>query len=222
MYQYFVALIIGFLLGSLPFAWIIVKITTGKDVRDEGSGSVSTRNTIRTAGYLWAILTATLDVTKGFLAAFLTRFYIAKVTASFTFELSIFCTALAGIAAFAGHCWMPWMKFKGGKGFAVFSGALAVINPWGIIVWWLGILIYLLITRYSGISGILATASVALLNTFFYIFSVWNPYWSAWGTIVFGWGCVILAILRHIPDFKGMKTGEIKRWKGIKVSQWMR
>ena len=79
MYQYFVALIIGFLLGSLPFAWIIVKITTGKDVRDEGSGSVSTRNTIRTAGYLWAILTATLDVTKGFLAAFLTRFYIAKV-----------------------------------------------------------------------------------------------------------------------------------------------
>ncbi|MCK5183203.1 MAG: glycerol-3-phosphate acyltransferase, partial [Candidatus Heimdallarchaeota archaeon] len=53
MYQYFIAPIIGFLFGSIPFSWLIVKIATGKDVREEGSGSVSSRNTIRTAGYFW-------------------------------------------------------------------------------------------------------------------------------------------------------------------------
>ncbi|NHJ32733.1 MAG: glycerol-3-phosphate acyltransferase, partial [Asgard group archaeon] len=65
MYQYFIAPIIGYLLGSIPFAWIIVKLVTGKDVREEGSRSVSGRNTVRTAGYFWAMLTGSLDITKG-------------------------------------------------------------------------------------------------------------------------------------------------------------
>ena len=76
MYQYFLAPLIGYLFGSIPFAWIIVKLTTGQDVRDSGSGSVSTRNTVRTAGWSWAILTGTLDVTKGFFGVFLVRFFI--------------------------------------------------------------------------------------------------------------------------------------------------
>ena len=73
MYQYFLAPIIGYLLGSIPFAWLIVKIVTGKDVREEGAGSVSTRNTVRTAGYPWAILTGILDNGKGFLADLLQK-----------------------------------------------------------------------------------------------------------------------------------------------------
>jgi len=228
MYQYFVAPIIGYLLGSIPFAWLIVKLVTGKDVRKEGSRSVSTRNTARTAGYFWATLTATLDVTKGFLAAFIVRFYIAPESATFTSDLSIFCAALAGIGAFAGHLWMPWLGFKGGKGFAVFSGALIVLNPYGILVWWLSLPIFLIIIRYSYLAGLSATISAALLGMFFFIFGhshippVPNIYWSDWGTIVHGFGCVFVLLLRLIPDFKAMKAGEIKRWSGMKVSQWLR
>lgn len=222
MYQYFIAPIIGFLFGSLPFAWLIVKIVTGKDVREEGSGSVSSRNTIRSAGYFWAILTSFLDISKGFLAVFITRFYLAPTAAMGSDDLSILCTALAGIGAFVGHLWMPWMKFKGGKGFAVLLGSLIVLNPYGNLVWVLSILLFLVIIRYSYLAGLSATISVALLGTFFYIFTVPNPYWSSWAVMVHGWGCVIILVLRLIPDFKAMRRGEIKRWGGIKISQWMK
>ncbi|NHJ85354.1 MAG: glycerol-3-phosphate acyltransferase [Asgard group archaeon] len=215
------ALIIGYLLGSIPFAWIIVKLVTGQDVRTTGSGSVSTRNTIRTAGYGWALITASLDVSKGFLAAFLTKFFIfpAQVFPSFP-EFTTLMAALAGVGAFAGHLWMPWMKFTGGKGFAVFSGALLVLNPWGILVWWLSIPLWLIIIRYSYLAGISATASVAILNTIFYVTDA--TFWSEWPILVHGWACVVIIILKMIPDFKKMRTGEIKRWQGIKVSQWMK
>ncbi|MFW9924763.1 MAG: glycerol-3-phosphate acyltransferase [Candidatus Thorarchaeota archaeon] len=222
MYQYFLAPIIGYLLGSLPFAWIIVKFRTGKDVRQEGSGSISSRNTIRTAGYYWAMLTSFLDITKGFLAVFITRFYLASTAAMNSSDLSILCTALAGVGAFAGHLWMPWMKFKGGKGFAVLLGSMFVINPYGNLVWVLSILLFLVIIRYSYLAGLAATISYALLNTFFFIFTVPNPYWSSWAVMIHGWGCVVLLVLRLIPEFKAMRRGEIKRWSGVKTSQWMK
>jgi glycerol-3-phosphate acyltransferase PlsY len=230
LYQYFVAPIIGYLLGSIPFAWLIVKLVTGKDVRKEGSGSASTRNTVRTAGYFWAILTAALDVTKGFLAAFIVRFYLTQlpVATALTDEMSIFCAALASIGAFAGHLWMPWLGFKGGKGFAVFSGALIVLNPYGILVWWLSLPIFLIIIRYSYLAGLSSTIAASLLGMFFFIFghnlvpAVPNAFWSDWGTIVHGFGCVIVLLFRLIPDFQAMRRGEIKRWSGMKVSQWMK
>ena len=215
MYQYFLAPIIGILFGSIPFAWIIVKLTTGKDVREEGSGSVSTRNTVRTAGWGWAVLTAALDISKGFFGVFLTRFVFFP-----NHEYIDLLVALCGIAAFAGHCWMPWMKFRGGKGFAVLTGTLMVINPWGILFWWGTLPIWLLITRYSGVSGICATASVAIGLTAFYLTG--TTYWHSWSVLVFGWGCTLLIILRMIPDFIAMSKGEIKAWKGLKISQWMR
>ena len=226
IYPYILAPIIGFFFGSLPMAWIIVRLVTGKDVRDEGSGSVSTRNTVRTAGYSWAILTASLDVTKGFLGTFLVR-YVFFNTLTFADPVYLdLLAALCGVAAFAGHCWMPWMKFKGGKGFAVLSGAMIVMNPWGLLVWWLSLPIYLIIIRYSGISGIMATASVAITYTIFYIvgeFTVLNgTYWNTWATMVFGWGCTLLIILRMIPDFIGMRNGSIKRWESVNVKQWMK
>ncbi|NHJ85903.1 MAG: glycerol-3-phosphate acyltransferase [Asgard group archaeon] len=222
MYQYFLAPIIGYLLGSLPFAWIIVKFRTGKDVRQEGSGSVSSRNTIRSAGYFWATITSFLDITKGFLAVFITRFYLASTTAMGSSDLSILCTALAGIGAYAGHLWMPWMKFKGGKGFAVLLGSMFVINPYGDLVWVLSIILFLVIIRYSYLAGLAATIIVALLDTLFCIFTVPNPYWSSWAVLVHGWGIVILLVIRLIPDFKAMRRGDIKRWSDLKVSQWMK
>ncbi|NHJ03540.1 MAG: glycerol-3-phosphate acyltransferase [Candidatus Heimdallarchaeota archaeon] len=220
MYQYFVAPLMGYFFGSLPFAWIIVRLVANKDVREEGSGSVSTRNTIRTIGYFWALLTGTLDITKGFLAVFITRFFLAPTVAMGSEDLSILCVALAGIGAFVGHLWMPWMKFKGGKGFSVLLGSYIVLNPYGNLVWVLSILLFLVIIRYSYLAGLLATITVALLDTFFFIFTVPNIYWSSWAVMVHGWGCVIILILRLIPEFKAMNKGIIKRWSGIKVTQW--
>ncbi|MBN1329777.1 MAG: glycerol-3-phosphate acyltransferase [Candidatus Heimdallarchaeota archaeon] len=221
MYQYFLAPIIGYLFGSIPMAWFIIKLTTGVDPRQVGSGSVSTRNTVRTAGYFWAILTAALDVSKGFIAGFLIRFYIfQESTFNGIYYNGFLLVALSGLGAFTGHCWMPWMKFKGGKGLAVLSGGLILANPYGLIVWWLSLPIWLILWRLSSMGAISATASVGILTTIFYLTGV--TYWNDWACMVFGWGCTILLVLRMIPDFKKIRTGEIKRWKGMKVSEWMK
>ncbi|MHA1125935.1 MAG: glycerol-3-phosphate acyltransferase [Candidatus Heimdallarchaeota archaeon] len=220
MYQYFLAPIIGYLLGSIPFAWIIVKIVTGKDIREEGAGSVSSRNTARVAGNPWAILTAIFDWGKGFLAVFLTRFYLAPPEAMGSIDLSILCTAIAGIGAFIGHLWMVWMKFKGGKAFSVLLGSLIIINPWGILVWVISIILFLFIIRYSYLAGLVATICNAILATFFFIFAVPNLYFGSWAVMVHGWACAIILVLRLIPEFKAMRRGEIERWKGMKSSQW--
>ena len=223
MYQYFIAPIIGYFFGSIPFAQIIVKLVSGKDVREEGAKSVSTRNTIRTVGFFWAIMTGILDISKGFLAVFITRYYLAPAAKMGSDDLSILCTALAGIGAFVGHLWMIWMKFKGGKGFAVLLGSLIVLNPYGLLVWPVSIVLFLVIIRYSYLAGMCSTIAVAILDTFFYIFQVPNPYWiylSSWALLVHGWGCAIILIIRLIPEFKAMRRGEIKRWSGLKSSQW--
>ncbi|MEA2071067.1 MAG: glycerol-3-phosphate acyltransferase [Asgard group archaeon] len=223
LYRYFVAPIIGYLFGSIPFAWLVVKLSTGKDIRKDGSGSVSTRNTVRLAGWGWAIFTATLDVTKGFLAVFLTQFYIfpePEVTIpEFNYNLYL-VIALCGLGAFAGHCWMPWMKFTGGKGYAVLTGSLMVLNPWGILIWWGTLPLWIVITRYSSFGAIASTATVSLAFTIFYLTEV--TYWHSWPLILFGCGCTLLTTLRWIPDFIKIKKGEIKPWKGLQISQWMR
>jgi glycerol-3-phosphate acyltransferase PlsY len=115
---------------------------------------------------------------------------------------------------------MPWLGFQGGKGFAVLSGALIVLNPWGILLWWGSLPIWLFITRYSSIGGIASTATVATGLTFFSIFEA--TAWHEMGLIVFGWGCTIVCVLRMIPDFKLIKKGEITPWKGLQISQWMK
>jgi len=222
MYQYFIAPLIGYFFGSIPMAWFIIKLTTGKDPRDEGSSSVSTRNTARTAGYHWAILTASLDVIKGFLGTFLTLFYIFPES-TFTvgeYYNGFLLISLVGLGAFAGHCWMPWMKFKGGKGFAVLSGCLIVINPWGVLLWWASMPLWMMLWKLSSAGGISATGSIGILTTVFWLTGA--THWSDWSLMIFGWGCTILVIIRMIPDFKKIRAGEIKRWSGFKLSEFLK
>ena len=96
--------------------------------------------------------------------------------------------------------------------------SLIIINPWGILTWILSLFLFLVIIRYSYLAGLAATICVAILGTFFFIFSVTN--WSSWAVMVHGWSCAIILVLRLIPEYQAMRRGEIERWKGLKSSQW--
>lgn len=142
----FVYLILGYLIGSLPFAVIVSKAFGLADPRSFGSGNPGATNVLRTGNKLAAALTLLGDAAKGWLAMFV----VAKVGADGT------ATAFAGLAAFLGHLFPVFLRFKGGKGVATAIGVLVGLDGWlaaGAALTWLATAV---VTRYSSLAAIVA------------------------------------------------------------------
>jgi glycerol-3-phosphate acyltransferase PlsY len=114
---YFVAAIGGYLLGSIPFGLVITRIAGLGDIREIGSGNIGATNVLRTGRKDLAAATLLLDAGKAGIAA-----------AIFGMLFSPIAGLVAGAAAFFGHCFPVWLKFKGGKGVATFVGTILVVH----------------------------------------------------------------------------------------------
>lgn len=117
------AVVIGYLLGSISFAYIITKYKTGRDIRTIGSGSAGTTNTARAVGKTWAAVVMVLDIFKGWLAA-----SVGLALLGLTGGL------LAFVAVILGHLFPVWLNFKGGKGVACGAGACLALSPLPILL----------------------------------------------------------------------------------------
>lgn len=142
------ALLSGYLLGSIPFGVLLTRATGGGDLRKTGSGNIGATNVLRSGNKGLAALTLLLDIGKGYAAVYL--------------ALQIFdgLGVLAGLGAFLGHLYPVWLRFNGGKGVATLLGIVAALIPTaGLIfaVTWLG---SLALWRYSSVSGMFAAISV--------------------------------------------------------------
>ena len=148
-----VYLILGYLIGSLPFAVIVSKAFGLADPRSFGSGNPGATNVLRTGNKLAAAMTLIGDAAKSWVAMLVA----AKVGADGT------ATALAGFAAFLGHLFPVFLKFKGGKGVATAVGVLIGLDGWlalGATVVWL---VTALVTRYSSLAALTAAAAAPAL-----------------------------------------------------------
>jgi len=125
------AIIIGYLLGSIPSAYIVARLATGKDIRQMGGGNVGGLNVHREVGAWPAFAVGIVDLSKG---------TAAVAIAYWLLDLSPVFVLLAGLAAVIGHNWMVWLKFSGGKGMGVTIGAMAVLLP--VYGYWPGLLIF--------------------------------------------------------------------------------
>ncbi len=114
----------SYLLGSIPFAILMTHWRTGIDVRDVGSGHATATNTMRAAGWIAGIAVMLLDVSKGFLAVWLTKRYTV-----FGWE-----PAIAAGMVIVGHCWPVFVGFRGGMGVASGAGALLATWPLGLVL----------------------------------------------------------------------------------------
>jgi len=110
---------VGYLLGSIPFAWLLARRAVGIDIRRVGSGNVGAANVYRTTGTTTALAVVTLDVAKGACAVLLAR----RAGCGLTVQAS------AGVAAVIGHVYPVWLAFRGGKGVATACGVFAVLAP---------------------------------------------------------------------------------------------
>jgi acyl phosphate:glycerol-3-phosphate acyltransferase len=158
--QVFVVLLIGYLLGSIPFGLLLTRLAGLGDIRQIGSGNIGATNVLRTGNKGLAALTLLLDGLKGTAAVLLARYLVPASD-----DLAALVGVLSGLAAFLGHIFPVWLGFKGGKGVATYIGVLlGVYWPAGVlfIVFWL---ITAALTRYSSFSALLASvlAPVAML-----------------------------------------------------------
>ncbi len=152
----FLVFILSFLFGSIPFGYLIGKIK-GIDVREHGSGNIGATNVSRVLGKKYGLLVLFLDSLKGALAVLISKLL----------GLPVEYQVLAGISAIAGHCFSPWLGFKGGKGVATALGAFLLISPLTTLVSFLIFLTVLILTRYVSLSSITAALSYPLLYKLF-------------------------------------------------------
>lgn len=183
----YLALLIAYLLGSIPFGYILVRSTEGTDIRSFGSGNIGATNVFRKSR--WAgILTLVLDAGKGYLAVVLAGWL----------GVSPEWQAGAALAAIIGHIFTVWLRFRGGKGVATGCGAYLAISPLAVLTTLGFFLLILILTRYISLSSIGAAALVPF----------WIYFYGAPAAALF---CVaagsILIITKHHQNIRRLLSG---------------
>jgi len=158
-------LILSYLLGSIPTAYLVGKFVKGIDIRKHGSGNVGATNVFRTVGKRWGSFSLAADMLKGFMATFyLAPFFFIPDSGT---ALPIW-QLISGALVIAGHAWPLWLRFKGGKGVATSCGVFLGIYPWAVlsalVVW----IVSALLSRFVSLSSLIAAFSFQFFLYFFY------------------------------------------------------
>lgn len=207
IFLYILAVVINYLLGSIPFAYMIAIKVIKKDIRQVGSGNVGATNVYRTCGMVWGIIVFFLDAGKGWLGVFISRmiisperFTIIKPGLTISNEV-ILLTAVVWVVV--GHIFPIFLGFNGGKGVAtacgMFIGLHAKAMEATMVVW----LVVTAASRYVSL-GTLVSATIFPILVF------------AWKTdankshaiFIFSLLCSIIVFVTHIPNIKRILSGE--------------
>ncbi len=179
-------IIAAYLVGSIPFGILITKFAGLGDVRNIGSGNIGATNVLRTGNKSLALMTLFLDGGKGAIAVLIAAHYA-------NIELAM----LAGAAAFLGHCFPVYLRFKGGKGVATFFGTLLAIN------WMVGVFCLLIwlavasILRISSLAGIISAIAAPVLSYFL------APIMTLWVTLFM----TVVILFRHKDNISRLLKG---------------
>jgi len=137
----------AYLIGGIPFGYVLVRWRTGKDVRTMGSGNIGATNVLRTTGRVVAIVTLLLDILKGWFAVWL---------AAWLTNADIVWMSAAAVAVMLGHAFPVFLKFQGGKAVASFIGAFLYLAPAPLLACLIVFVIVVAATRYISLGSILA------------------------------------------------------------------
>src|ERR1700732_3826813 len=146
-------LVAAYLVGGIPFGYLLVKLKTGEDVRSKGSGNIGATNVLRTTGRAVAVITLLLDIVKGFAAVWLMAWASGD---------SPIWMSLAALAVMAGHAFPVFLKFRGGKAVASFIGAFLYLTPIPLLATLVLFVIVVAATHYISMGSIIAAASLPL------------------------------------------------------------
>ena len=189
--EYLTIGIISYLMGSIPFGFILTKIFLKKDIREIGSGNIGATNALRTGNKFIGYLTLLLDILKAVLPVIYVKLNQPELI------------YIASLCAFLGHVFPVWLKFKGGKGVATYVGILFAINIFLGLIFCISWLIIFLISRYSSLSSLIGSITIPI-----YIF------FSNQISDVFFFGIMfVLIFYTHRENIKRLKNKEESKTK---------
>ena len=189
----------AYLLGSIPFGYLIVRWQKGVDVRSTGSGSTGATNVMRNLGIIGFVATFILDVSKGILAVLLASHLTSSDPRWIPLSGDPRWIALASVAAILGHCFPIWLKFRGGKGVATGVGVFIALAPLQVVLVLVIFAIVVAIWRYISLGSIVGTAAFPLLV----YFMKHPPLPIVWGAA----GSAIIIIAMHHGNIKRLLAG---------------
>ncbi len=186
----FLTLLAAYLIGGIPFGYLLVRMKSGQDVRSMGSGNIGATNVLRTSGKGIGILTLLLDIAKGWFSVWLA----GRLTNGDPNWM-----AAAGVAVVLGHAFPVFLKFEGGKAVASFVGVALAIAPAAL----LGVVILFVLvvaaTRYISLGSILGAGLFPLG-----VFLIYHPGWPVMAACIF---CGAFIIWRHKSNIQRLRAG---------------
>ena len=193
-----ISLIAAYLIGAIPFGYILVRLTTGKDVRSSGSGNIGATNVLRTTGRAAGVATLLLDIAKGYFSVWLA----AWLTGDDPLWMS-----LAALAVMAGHAFPVFLKFQGGKAVASFIGAFLFLTPLPLAAVLVLFVITVAVTRAISAGSILAAGTFPL--------GVWLILHPALPVFLASLIAGAFVVYRHKSNIERLRAGTENRfvWK---------
>lgn len=179
--------VIGYLLGSIPIGYLVVRRLYHIDIRRYGSGNIGFTNVFRTAGLAPGLLVLVGDILKGVIAVLVGQ-WLGGETAGM----------LGGLAAVAGHNWSLFLQFSGGRGVATGAGVFLALAPKVLTVAALIWVVTVALTRYVSLGSILSAISVPILILIFH---------ESFLLFIFGLLAAFFVVYRHRPNIKRLLNG---------------
>lgn len=199
----------AYLIGSIPFSFLVVKLIAGTDIRSHGSRNVGATNVARTAGRKAGVIALLLDLAKGCAVVVVARWVVAH--AAWPFEAGVspwqsreLWIALAGLIAVLGHMYPVWLRFHGGKGVATAAGVMLALNPIVILGGMIVFAIVLLAFRFVSLASMISAASLPVFMRFLVHDA---PFWRVVVTILIA----LAVIVKHHSNIARLVQGTERR-----------
>ncbi|MBX3451779.1 MAG: glycerol-3-phosphate 1-O-acyltransferase PlsY [Planctomycetaceae bacterium] len=192
---------LSYVVGSIPFGWLLAKGLRGVDLRTLGSGNIGATNASRVLGKFWGTVVLLLDAAKGAVPVLLLP---RLMTADVSIESHL--PVVAGVGAILGHMFPVWLKFRGGKGVATALGVIACLAPWGTLAAFVTFAICFAATRIVSLGSILAAVVFAVFQAIWLGAEAWQG--PSWSLAAFSLLIPALVIYRHRANIARLWVGK--------------
>jgi len=183
--------LISYLMGSIPFGFILTKIFLKKDIREIGSGNIGATNALRTGNKVLGYSTLILDILKAIIPVLYVKFYFSEFI------------YISSLCVFLGHVFPIWLKFHGGKGVATYVGILFVIDIYlGLLFTFIWFFIFI-ISKFSSLSSLIGSISIPIYFLFL----------SQFNDVLFFSIMFVLIFFTHRENIKRLKNKEETKTK---------